>query len=1129
MNFTKLFFYLLTLLSCWSSTSALGQCSNIYSINITIKPGCDQAYDGRLSVQGNTSSSGTTYLWSTGETTSSINGLTIGNYSVTVTEINGCVYQVAPIYLSSTSSRPSFSIRKDYYSCNTLYISTVPRYGNTYLWSTGDTTHRIEDLSPGIYSVTATNRYGCSEVCTATIASNPLLVSHTLTAASCDSATGGVDLTISGGTAYNVSWYQNGAVVSNAEDPTNLKAGLAKARITGNGTCSFWYDVMIPGQSVALTKNNTSCGLNNGRIVADIQGFMSPSVLWSNGATTASNTGLATGIYTVTVSDATCTVVKTAEIRSNSSLSVAFFDSTKNCDQPGLYAQARGGAGAYWTGPFTYAWNTGATSSIIFPEIGGTYTVTVTDIAGCTSTATIINYKPLFQIRTSAVIQNNTCGNNDGAIDLSINYNRQHYDRLKWYPTGAVTEDINNLAAGFHVVTVYGWNGCSRADTFAVGNVVQVKKNAASCGLNNGSAQVVTYNMMNPTYTWNTGATTASLNNLMAGTYTVTVTDNNCSVVETVVIDNAGAIMASIQASTPCEPTVLSAVAMGGAAPYSYLWNNGSSGRQLFNPIVGNTYSVTITDANGCAHTANYLVSTHSSLGASYTSIDATCSNQNGQATVIPIGGTAPYGYQWSTGGGSMATITNLFTGQYTVTVLDNNGCQIQVPVIIGGQVQANVQASISTAGMSNTGAIDLTVTGINNPTYNWSNGAITEDLTNIGVGNYIVSITDGITGCVTVRSYVVTSGIDTNISIISGYLRGLGTTNSCVGGNLLPYKLIRLLPSGQLTFTDASGYYEFDIITAGNYTIEPVNNTSTDSVICPSSGSIVLNGIVMGNHYGNNDFNVGQLNVFDLSVRITPANNATPGGVYKTWVEYCNRGGTPITNATIEYDYGTVLDYITTSHYGFDQVIGTNIPNNQVGLSIHNLQIGECRRVNTLFRVPTGTMLGTPLDLTARIYPIIGDDNSQDNIYNIQQVVVASYDPNDKQVGPYRTGNAWDGGAIYQTDNTLDYTIRFQNTGTAPAQFVVIRDTLDVNLLPETVRAITSKHNMDITLENGNVLVFTFNNINLPDSSVSQEQSMGFVHFKIDRVAGLPVGTQISNQAAIYFDYNAPIYTNTP
>ena len=152
MNFAKQFFYLLVLLSCCSSTNALGQCSNIYSINITAKPGCDQAYDGRLSVQGNTSSSGATYLWSTGETTSSINGLTIGNYSVTITEINGCVYQVAPIYLSSTSSRPSFSIMNDY-SCNNLYVSTVPRYGNTYLWSTGDTTHRIEDLSPGILSL----------------------------------------------------------------------------------------------------------------------------------------------------------------------------------------------------------------------------------------------------------------------------------------------------------------------------------------------------------------------------------------------------------------------------------------------------------------------------------------------------------------------------------------------------------------------------------------------------------------------------------------------------------------------------------------------------------------------------------------------------------------------------------------------------------------------------------------------------------------------------------------------------------------------------------------------------------------------------------------------------------------
>lgn len=135
----------------------------------------------------------------------------------------------------------------------------------------------------------------------------------------------------------------------------------------------------------------------------------------------------------------------------------------------------------------------------------------------------------------------------------------------------------------------------------------------------------------------------------------------------------------------------------------------------------------------------------------------------------------------------------------------------------------------------------------------------------------------------------------------------------------------------------------------------------------------------------------------------------------------------------------------------------------------------------------------------------------------------------NDKQVEPYHTGDAWSGGIIYETDEELEYTIRFQNTGTAPAHIVVIRDTLDVNLLPHTVREIDTKHDVDISLENGNVLVFTFNNIYLPDSSADFDASMGFVKFKVNRASGLPIGTEIENTAAIYFDYNPPVITNTP
>ena len=98
--------------------------------------------------------------------------------------------------------------------------------------------------------------------------------------------------------------------------------------------------------------------------------------------------------------------------------------------------------------------------------------------------------------------------------------------------------------------------------------------------------------MSNPVYSWSNGATTPSINNVAAGTYTVTVINNGCTVVETIVINDAGTLTANIQPSAPCQPDFLDAAPMNGAAPYTFLWNDGSTSQSLANPVVGNTYSV---------------------------------------------------------------------------------------------------------------------------------------------------------------------------------------------------------------------------------------------------------------------------------------------------------------------------------------------------------------------------------------------------------------------------------------------------------------------------------------------------------------------------------------------------------
>lgn len=137
---------------------------------------------------------------------------------------------------------------------------------------------------------------------------------------------------------------------------------------------------------------------------------------------------------------------------------------------------------------------------------------------------------------------------------------------------------------------------------------------------------------------------------------------------------------------------------------------------------------------------------------------------------------------------------------------------------------------------------------------------------------------------------------------------------------------------------------------------------------------------------------------------------------------------------------------------------------------------------------------------------------------------VVAAYDPNDKHGFPRGYGEA---NLIYPAV-PLEYLVNFQNTGNDTAFLVVIRDTISEHLDMTTLRPGASSHNYTWDIDGDDVLVLTFENILLPDSTTNLEGSQGFVEYKIDQRAGLPLGTVIENRAAIYFDINAPIITNT-
>lgn len=171
------------------------------------------------------------------------------------------------------------------------------------------------------------------------------------------------------------------------------------------------------------------------------------------------------------------------------------------------------------------------------------------------------------------------------------------------------------------------------------------------------------------------------------------------------------------------------------------------------------------------------------------------------------------------------------------------------------------------------------------------------------------------------------------------------------------------------------------------------------------------------------------------------------------------------------------------------------------------------------IFQTNSTAQAGDFICVNVTVTPSAGDNNTSNNTYQFCYQVVNSYDPNNKEVTPL---NVLPGFMDYFT-----YTIHFQNTGNATAINILLSDTLDNNLDIETFQVINFSHINAVSLDS-NVLRFRFSKIMLPDSATDEPGSKGFVQYRIKPKANLPLGTQIKNTAYIYFDYNAPIITNT-
>ncbi|MDX2003532.1 MAG: gliding motility-associated C-terminal domain-containing protein [Chitinophagales bacterium] len=799
-------------------------CADTTTANITQPPAlfatidsvrnasCNGVCDGFVRVVATGGLGAYNYNWSRGDTTSSISTVCAGTYSVTLADGNGCtaadtavVTEPAPLVITLVNLSNA--------TCNNLCNGSIDINvtGGTspysYVWSNGATSQDIGSLCDGQYIVNVTDANGCTISDTFNITEPPVLVADidSVRNISCFGVCDGfVSVAASGGTpGYTYLWSNGGTSTS----ISGLCPGTYRVTVTDANGCTA-IDSATVTQPPLLTVRvdsvrNVSCnGLCDGFLQVSGQGGTPPfAYAWSNGPTTVTNPNLCAGNYFVTITDQNgCTARDTIDITQPPVLTVVI-DSIRNascfnvCD--GLArATASGGTPGY-----NYAWSNGPISALNGSLCDGQYIVVVTDAAGCTASDTVVITEPAELVASITASTNLLCNNVcTGTATVTVVGGTTLYTYA--WPNGDNGATADSLCAGTFVATITDANGCT--DTAAVTITqptlltvsITSSTNISCFGVCDGQAIAAASGGVGPyAFSWSPGAlTNDTIGNLCAGTYIVTATDaNGCTASDTVTLTQPLALFATIDSvrnascNAVCDGFV-SVSGSGGLGAYTYLWSRTDVTPSISNVCAG-TYSVTITDGNGCTAADTATVTEPPVLVATITdsanlSCNASC---DGGAIVVATGGTPTYTYLWNPGGLTNDTVSNLCANTYAVTVTDANGCTAADTVVITEPPVLTVDITASTNLLCNNVCIGtaeaLANGGTPTYTYTWDNGDVGTIADSLCAGIVRVTLTDA-NGCVALDSIDITQPPVLTATIID--TTNLDCFNVCDGGAVI-------------------------------------------------------------------------------------------------------------------------------------------------------------------------------------------------------------------------------------------------------------------------------------------------------------------------------------------------------
>jgi len=869
-----------------------------------VNASCNGSNDGSITISATTNigADPITYVWLSGdgniiagESQPSLNNIAVGTYEVRLEDVNGCTEELT----FEVTEPPAFV----FVDCNSEDVTTTSGMDGTatiivnggvapysYLWSDGQTTNPAINLGAGTYDATVTDANGCELQATCTVQSpscSGFNVDFNATPVSCFGESDGVIEITATGTSGSVtySWTPN---IASGPLASNLSAGMYQVLVMDAVGCeeSITAEILQPvALNGVIGKSDVVCfEANNGTLDLQVSGGTEPySFLWSNSEVTEDQTDIGPGNYTVTVEDANgCTIVRSDDILEPAEL--IFSPNSIVIENVSCNGETNGGISVAVEGgfaPYQYTWSNGENTPSLSGYIAGSYSLTVVDNNGCSLEEDFEITEPEVLSIVDCNAENvSTTGGVDGTATVVISGGTAPYNYL--WSDGQTTNPAVNLAAGSYNVVVTDVNNCETQTTCTVQSpscseyeIIIASNVPVSCfGEDNGVVSVaVTAASGSVEYTWMPNIATGSVStNLPAGTYTITAIDAvGCEATATANVIQPNELVGTIEKTDIIcfgeQNGTLSVNVSGGTEPYQYLWSNGQTVKDLVN-IGPGTYTVTITDNSGCTIVLNDEIlqpTEFEIVDVNNAVVNASCNgSDNGSISVTTQGGAMPYEYLWSNGE-TTPSLSGAVAGFYSLTVVDNSGCNLTEDFEIT-EPEALFAVGCSSSAVTITGGADGTasvqINGGTQPyTYLWSNGQNTNPATSLEAGTYDVTVTDA-NGCQIDATCSVQqpSCSDYSVSIrstqnVTCFEESDGSIEISVNGasGAISYNWSPNVSSGSLATSLTAGTYEVTAIDGSGCesatTVEITQpeeltgTTSTTNVSCfeKSDGSITV------------------------------------------------------------------------------------------------------------------------------------------------------------------------------------------------------------------------------------------------------------------------------------------------